>query len=1029
MKDRILAYLDDFAKNRPNELAAELKKELGLDDSAFMDRSQEARNAILHNYSQFSISTIDAFFQKVIRSFIRESGLVGDYRLEVEQDAVLQEVVDNLIDELGENSELTDWVVEFARENLENDRAWDVRYSLVEFSKEIFKEDFKEIEDEVTETTAARDFFKDLLNVLKDHKYSFVRFVRDKSSKAMRILKDNGLLRSDFKYSGQAYNFFFKFARITKVSDFSDREKGARTEKELQQGINWPSKTSEKASLIRELAEQKLILLMNEILEFRNRNFKRCLSAEIALSNFYMFGLIADISRKLKEYKDENNLMLLADAPKFLNGVLGDSDAPFVYEKVGSFYRNYLIDEFQDTSGLQWKNFLPLVTNSISQGYPNMVVGDVKQAIYRWRGGDLNLLQTHVVQHVGPELVQVRQLNSNYRSATNVVNFNNAVFKAAAGLVSIDTGHGIPLEVYGDVIQESSREEPGFVRIEFLKGPTKQDDWKNESLSRIPKFLERLQEAGISLNEIAILVRRHDEGERIVAHLLEYSNSVEAKPHCRYEVISNESLRLDGASSVNLLLAAMRYLLNTQDAVARAQLSYEYFRIKPDNRPLTEVFAVSNQGFFEESLPVEFARDKASLKKLPLYELTETLIRILNIGSTPGEIAYLQAFQDIVLDFSARERNDLGMFLEWWNLNKHDKSIQVSGDIDAVQILTIHKAKGLQFKVVLVPFCAWNMDHELFKAPTLWVKAANPPFENAGYLPVRYSGSLDHTYFDSYYLKEKTSTYLDNLNLLYVALTRARHGLIVMAPGPDVRSFKQTVARIVFESITLSEELASGWDEVSHIWESGEIRNSETLAEPRAHAVDMKEYVTTNWRTKLIVKQSAKEFFNDSMETARKRINYGIHIHKVLSEIKLASQTGEALDRLINDGLVTSDEVQELKSLLDELFNDGQIRSWFVPGWEVYTEVPILLPGGGESRLDRLMIREKHAVVVDFKTGDPVNADQKQMQEYMNTLHQMNFHTVEGYLLYIKTGAIIPVQSGKPRRIKKKDTGQLDLGL
>ncbi|MDV3308574.1 MAG: UvrD-helicase domain-containing protein [Cyclobacteriaceae bacterium] len=1031
MKDRILEYLDKFARDEPNDLGEELKKELGLDDATFRERSLDTQKAILHGYSQFSISTIDAFFQRVIRAFTRESGLVGDYRLEVEKDAVLQEVVDALIDELGENKELTDWVVEFARVNLENERAWDVRSSLVEFSKEIFSEEFKNIEDEVTDATREKGFFRDLLKELRSMKYTFVNFVRKKAEEALTIIHENGLSRGDFKYPyGGAYGFLEKLTRISSVWDFSDKQKGSMPENQYQDSANWPSKTTRHSALLRQLAQTKLIPILNEILEYRRKHYTAALSAEVVLANFYTFGLIADISRKLKEYKDENNMMLLDDAPKFLNRVMGETDTPFIYEKVGSFYRNYLIDEFQDTSGLQWKNFLPLVTNSISQGYDNLVVGDVKQAIYRWRGGDLTLLQQEVIKHIGEQWVTVRQLNSNYRSASNVVAFNNAFFKAASNIISLDTGQAVPLEVYGDVAQQVWRKEEGFVHVSFLSDEPAEETWKEKSLRLIPKHLEQLQDQGIALGDIAILVRKNEEGQEIVNELMRYSHSEEARPDCRYDVVSNESLRLDGASSVNLLVAAMRYLLNTQDAIARAQLAYEYSRVSGSTRVLTEVFGVSNQGFFEEGLPEAFARDKAGLKKLPLFELAETLIRIFGLGKDSGEIAYLQAFQDVVLEFSARERNDLGMFLEWWELNRHKKSVQISGGVDAVQILTIHKAKGLQFKVVLIPFCSWNLDHEGFLAPTLWVKTEHPPFNRAGYLPVKYSSNLKETYYSEAYQQERLRVYLDNLNLLYVALTRAEHGLIVVAPSPEVKEFKSVVARILHEGIVGGAGLEDGWDNVTQVWRKGSWHKPEGGAEESAIATaTLREYQTYDWREKLVVKRSAKEFFSDGSDDFRTRINYGIHIHSVLSALKYASDVSDAMTRMVDEGLIASSERPVLQSLLDDLLRDPQIASWFSDAWDVRTEVPVLLPGGGESRMDRLLLKDKHAIVIDFKTGVPSSADQRQMQDYMMILTQMNFYPVEGYLLYIRTGEVVSVKTGKPRRVPKRPTGQLELEL
>lgn len=1027
MKDRILACLDDFANGRPNALADELKQLLKLDDLTFRERSEEVQTFILHKYSQFSISTIDAFFQKVIRSFTRESGLVGDYRLEVEHDEVMEEVINNLIDELGTNLELTKWVVEFAKENLANERAWDVRYSLLDFSREIFREEFKQIEDEVIKKTGERDYFKFLLKTLQDTKWMYIRYITSRAKEAFAIIEENQLLPEDFKYNGSpGYSFFRKLANLTVVSKFE--EPGVTITRDLTDPKNWPRDKSARKNLVYQLAKQRLLPLMSEILEHREKYYRKALSAEIVLNNFYAFGLVADISRKLKEYKDENNMMLLADAPKFLNGVIQDSDTPFIYEKVGSFYRNYLIDEFQDTSGFQWKNFLPLLTNSLDQGYPSMVVGDVKQAIYRWRGGDLDLLQQQVEKQVGHSRVATYELLSNYRSASNIISFNNSVFKAAAKWMTANFGEPVMEEVYKDVEQIMSRKEEGFVDVKFIQEQDKDDSWKEQSQKMIPQWLEKLQEAGVALKDIAILVRRNDEGQQIVADLLKYRESDEAKANFRYDVVSNESLRIDGALSVNLILAALAYLLNTDDVIARAQLAYEYERHRKTDRPLTEVFAVSNNVFFEESLPDGFTKHKSSLKKLPLYELTETLIQVFNLNERTGELAYLQAFQDLVLEFSNRERNDLGEFLEWWEDNKHNKSIQASGEIDAVQILTIHKAKGLQFDYVIIPFCSWSLDHESFKAPMLWVKADEAPFRDVGYMPVRYSSALKDSFFESYYQKELVQTYLDNLNLLYVALTRARQGLIVHAPHPSVRNMKKSIAQVLYESILQAENL-EGWDNIGQKFSKGELQPLKSKEEQGRLPLTLKTYPSSLWRDKLVIRQTAGEFFSSDSSDARERINFGIYVHSVLSRIKYSSDVEAVLNEMIWEGFITEEERHPLAEQLEKLFTDEQVKNWFSAEWEVRTEVPILLPGGKESRIDRLLIKGSKAIVIDFKTGDQTKNDQTQVQEYMTTLHQMNYPEVEGFLLYLKTGEIISVKAGRPKVVKKKDTNQLELGL
>ncbi|HEX8039744.1 MAG TPA: UvrD-helicase domain-containing protein, partial [Chryseosolibacter sp.] len=389
MKDRILQYLDDFAHGRDNELAEELKRELSMDALTFRQRSQEVQSTLLHHYDNFAISTIDAFFQKVIRSFTREAGLVGDYRLEVDQDAVLEEVIDNLIDELGANKELTDWVVEFAKENLENERSWDVRFSLIEFAKEIFREEFKEVEDGVNKATAGKDFFRRLMERLWAVRNAFIKDISNPAREALQLIQSNGWTSEDFRYGKNSglLSFFRSFAFEKNLSRW--KSPGERIRNFFSRPENWPNKKSPWEKDIVRAAGEHLVPRLSAIVETYDRRYPQALSADVVLKNMYVFGLITDISRKLKEYKDENNIMLLADAPKFLNGVIRDSDTPFIYEKVGSFYRNYLIDEFQDTSGLQWQNFQPLIVNSLDQGYASLVVGDVKQAIYRWRGGDL----------------------------------------------------------------------------------------------------------------------------------------------------------------------------------------------------------------------------------------------------------------------------------------------------------------------------------------------------------------------------------------------------------------------------------------------------------------------------------------------------------------------------------------------------------------------------------------------------------------------------------------------------------------
>lgn len=1026
MKERIVRYLNDFIEGRENSLEQELKQELKQSDVEFKENCNELRSLILHQYSQFSISTIDAFFQKVIRSFTREAGLSGDYRLEVENEAVLEEVVNNLIDDIGEDKDLKRWMVDFATKNLESDKPWDVRRGLIDFSKEILKEDFKAIEKEFNKKTGDKGFLKDLLAELGKTTNSFVNHIQALARKGFDIISKHQFNKEDFRY-GTGYTFFEKLSDINRVSDFE--LPGVRVTRELQELKNWPQKQSLRLKEILAVAEAELLPLLQEILDYRERNFGRAISAEVVLQNFYAYGLLADISKKLQEYKSENNMMLLADAPQFLQELIGDSDAPFIYEKTGSFFKNYLIDEFQDTSNLQWRNFVPLINESLSSNNRNVIVGDVKQAIYRWRGGDLTLLQEKLEQQIGEDRVAHVNLSDNYRSAANIISFNNQLFKTASQFVSQETGTALAQSAYEDVDQQIKREHKGLVDIQFIENE-KELKWKEQAKEQLVKTLEEWQEAGVKLKDIAILVRTNADGQELVAHLLKYKNSEEAKSTCKYDVISNESLRIDGAASVNLVLAAMRYLNNHLDVVARAELAYEFVRIHQSGMVLSDVFSVTNEAVFESFLPQEFTQQKLSLRKLPLFEMTEMLIRIFRLSDQEKELAYLQAFQDIVLNFYSRERNDLQAFLEWWEENKDsDKtSVKTSGSIDAAEILTIHKSKGLQFKYVIIPFCSWQLDHQGYKQPNLWVQADTPMFKDAGYLSVKYGKTLTDTIFDSYYHQERTQIFLDNVNILYVALTRAELGMKIFAPSGKLTRISD-VSDLLQHCIVTNNELTSNWDKASLRWKVGSLEPASRVSDASHEEItpiSLKHYPVSRWRDKLVIRQAGKTFFDSDKE---EKVKYGIHMHGVLSYIKTKSDVDAALQRAIQEGLLTTAEIESVKDELQELFKAPLVSSWFDEGWEVRTEVPVILPGGEESRFDRLLIKDNNAIVIDFKTGAPSKADHYQVLAYMDILKSMNFTVVEGYVLYVRTGEVVEVKAGKVKTVKKKDDSQLELGL
>ncbi len=1010
MKERIMRYLDDFAKGKANDLGKEIKSELVLTDAQLIAKSKELQSTILHHYSQFAISTIDAFFQKVIRSFTREAGLLGNFRLEVDHELVLDEVIAELMDELGTNEQLTRWVVEFSRNRLLEGENWNITEALKGFSKEIFNENFKVIEDDILKPfEKKKNPYHDYLVILRSEVDAFMNFMKSRAKTALQILERNSITVEDFNYgnSGTPLKYFEMFAQEEYC------EVKPRLQERLEDATSWPKKKGPNYNRLLSLTNNELMPILQEMVNYDEKNFKKFNSAKLVLKNFYSFGLLADITRKLKDYKEENNLMLLSDAPKFLNGVINDSDTPFIYEKVGSFFKNYLIDEFQDTSGYQWKNFLPLLKDSLDQNQSNLIVGDVKQSIYRWRGGDLQLLQSEVEEEIGKSRTEVTPLDTNYRSAENIVTFNNTLFQRASAIVSEVLEQPLPEQAFFDVHQKPFKFlGKGYVRINFMERGEDEESWDEQAMRQLPYLIEELQDKKVALKDIAIIVRKNAEGQRIATYLLQYKNSGEAKPGYRYDVVSRESLRLDTAASVNLLLSALKYLNNPSDAIVRGQLAFEVSK----GEQLESIFYDAGKNNLHSILPDEFLHYNTWLNKLSIFELTEELIRIFKLGEEPKELAYLQAFQDTVLEFAAQEKNDVASFLLWWDNNKakKDKSIKVAGNIDAVNILTIHGSKGLQFKYVIIPFCQWKLNHE--QPPLLWTASSEKPFDTLGHLAVRYSSSLDRSLFQEDYQHELIKAHLDNLNLLYVAFTRAEEGLIISASKPKEKNLENakqkkklgTVGDLLYECVSREKF----YNPELNQYEVGTLEKLDTAQNREEYEpTTLYKYASYDWRKKLVIKKKGAEYFLPTVTDKRIKINYGIALHSALAKIHYATQVKEVLHELHSSNELAKEEMDVISATLENMMKHPVIGKWFGKEWSVKTEATVLMPGARQSRIDRVMMSAKRTVIVDYKTGEKKDVDRKQVEEYAGILSRMGYAYVEAYLLYLEELEVVEVMS------------------
>ncbi|MEM8566725.1 MAG: UvrD-helicase domain-containing protein [Bacteroidota bacterium] len=1003
MKNRIIQKLNEFGQGSFDSMADDLMGHLNMEAEEFQQRSAALLSRILHGYSHFSISTIDSFFQKVIGSFSRELGLAGSYRLELDYDLILIQIVNDLLLEVETNKNLRKWLIAFTMERLGDGKSWDVQKELRSFARELFREELQDLEldRKLKSEVGILDFLNGLDGVIK----SFESEMKTLGKTGHEILEKYGLTADDFtqKRRGAA-------AHLDKVIAGKDYKPNNYVYQALNDDKWFPAKSIKSGAIVSAL-EDGLKDSIEQAVTLYEDGYVKYATAQSIRKFIYGYGLLSDLSRKLQEYKAEHDVMLISDATRFLRELVQDTDAPFVYEKVGSFFNHYLIDEFQDTSSFQWESFRPLIENSMAEGQQNLLVGDVKQSIYRWRGGDLELLQSRVQEQLGDHQTEVLQLSSNYRSEARVIQFNNAVFNQMPLLFSSKLGDKLKEEndlgetfdiVYTTVKQEipesKLRKPKGYVDIQFYEDE-EDYNWRNKVNEELPSCLEELQDRGIPLRETAILVRENKEGKEIADLLMDHQKRSDGR--YRFDIVSSEALFLSSSSVVNMLIAALKYLHEPRDAINKAQLVYNYqVVVGNQDYSLHELFSsVKTDAGFNKFMPERFVANREKYIRIPLFELLEELIAVFRLNQVDEQYAYLQTFQDQVLEFITQEKAEIHSFLIWWEETGKKQSIKVADDLDAIKILTIHKAKGLEFHTVLIPYCNWSLNHKI--SPILWNAIKEEPFD-VGPLPLRYSSKLSETYFKADYQLEMSKAYLDSLNMLYVVMTRAANNLIAFAPQRELR--KQGLSELLYGLLSNERfDLSDGWNSPSQRFTFGELDQFQGKLESQFESTKLDSYIHFDWRQKITVKHSVDVL--EEVDDRKSRINYGNLVHRILSHVQYMKDFKRALDLVYFEESLNHEEAEELRSHLKQLFKNPLVKQWFDESWQVRNEATILTKEG-EYRPDRVIWKKGETAVIDYKTGKKDDKYKKQILQYKDLLQQMGYEHIKAYLWYLREGEV-----------------------
>ena len=1034
MKTRILKELHALSQGEKSDYREGLMLKFRMDEEAVNVRAKHILTTILHDYSSFSISTIDRFFQQVIRSFARDIGVHGGYNLELDNTATLEQSVDNLFLDLSkdENKQLLQWLTSYAEERIEQSENWNMRSNIMDLGKEIFKESYQHKAEDTNRKLHEREFLTNYRKSLREIKTTFENKVKETASEGMRIMARNGLTHEDF-----AYKTTITLEKLVKGKlEISNRFIGFA---EDVSNCYTKSKPQDIKSAIESAYQNGLQKCFIKIVELLSVDIVMYNSAMMVLKHINTLGILSDLAVQIKKLTDEQNTMLISDSNMLLNKIIDNSDTPFVYEKTGITIDNFMIDEFQDTSTLQWKNFHPLMSNSLAAGKFNLVVGDVKQSIYRWRNSDWKLLDEKVMTDFRPEQIHEENLETNWRSDKNIIDFNNSFFQRAAGLLQSKLNENLQpvlpvypaLEAlthkiehaYANIHQQTSPKAGiGRVQVSFIPRDENEDGWKAESLERLPAMLEELQGRGYRPADICILVRKNDEEQQVIHKLLNYKTTPEAKPDVCYDIMGNEGLLIGAAASVRFVLGVLQLFVNPADSIQQTIVNYEYARgrqYKSENEALNACFsmATSNENVFSFLFTNDENDRLKEVQHSSLYDMVEQIISLFGIGNWHNEAVFVQAFQDVVFRYTTGKTADLNSFLIWWKKNGGKQCISTPDNQSAMRIMTVHKSKGLDFRVVIMPFCDWDMDSRMRNI--LWCEPTVAPFNELPLLPIEYGSKLGQSIFAENYFDEQMHLFIDSLNVAYVAFTRAKNELICMAPAPkkEVESLDKINSLSALLTACFSVEtpgldaeiipLSKTYDDVSKIFSLGEstpIIYMDALDSGSNEKIN--NYPSVSSSDRLRIRHQSLDYLLENQQLTDSRLNYGLIMHDILRNITRKSDQQKAIQGMIREGRISENESKTVEQEMDKFWNLPETENWFADDVRVLNETTILIPTGEQYRPDRVIIKGNEATIVDYKFGDKESKNYiKQVKQYMDLIAEMGYQT-SGFVCYVSLGKV-----------------------
>ena len=977
MKERVLKALTSLAKvdqsadpSARGTLLPLLLQETGMTAHEIARNASLSLEMILHNYADFSIGTIDSFSHKLIRTFAHDFGLPVNFNVELDGDEILATSVDLLLDRVGDDPELTNLLVKFLEARMDDDLGWNIDEILANFAHLLLDEDGQARIGKLKHITLEK--FQSISLVLHRRMAEFEKNISGIGKEATRLIHEQDIPADAFFHGTSGIGKYFENLAAGKMDKLEPNSYVVTTVEEDK----WCSgKVSAQARAGIETIKPALLDIY-EKLQFELATHKSDYVLRRLLSKtIYPLSVLNEIEKVLHDFKRQNNLVHISEFNSRIAGIVMNEPVPFIYERLGEKYQHILIDEFQDTSVLQWMNFIPLVENALAGGFFNLVVGDGKQAIYRWRGGDVeqfNALPSIPGSLDNPILQQREEaltrnfetvsLAQNYRSKTEIVGFNNRFFRVIADRV-LTAGKE---KIFEGLEQVPDPGKPGgYIRLEFLEGEEEEtQNYEEVTMSGILAVIRESLADKFSLSDMAILCRSNQNASAIARFLLEQG----------IDVISSESLLIANSPKVRFIIAFLRFLFEP-----------------PNDVVIAEIRMYLNQSLSKG--PDEWQSKRHELTRLPVYDLCEELIRKFNLSPKPD--IYLQFFLDAVLGFSIKISTGVVEFIEWWGKNRRKLSIIVSEGVDAVRVMTIHKAKGLQFPLVILPFA-----QELRKNTKryLWVdldEKIAPGLETA---ILRSDKEMESTIYKSLFVDEQQKSMLDLVNVLYVAMTRPEERLYILTKFPPKKKEEPDSMPAFFDFFMKNEGV---WIEDQPLYEFGtKETHVAKVAREEKGMVSPENMISSNWHDKIEIRLRAPQMWDIDQPVLKSQ--WGNRIHTLLSWIKTGKDVPSALQKGILMGLVEQEDSDNLGNLLWSVIRNPQLERYFSEDVQVKTEAEILVPEGSFYRPDRVVFDGDSVTILDYKSGKQKESHADQLITYAGYIGEMGYQQIKRTLVYLE---------------------------